>query len=694
MKNSKIVIIMSLAFIFSFLMLINNSGSALSIDQTAATNIHVAPTGSDNGSCGAIAAPCKTIQQAVNLSKNGDTILVATGTYTGSNVCAPSIETAVVCIWNKHLIIRGGYAINNWSVANPSQNVTTIDGQNSRRGIYFWGTNASTASLFLEGFTIQNGRQQGISSSDDNKSFAFGGGMLVDLVPVTIKYTIFQNNKAIGADNNSAHGGAAGGGGLAIRAVDNAVLEHITFIGNEARGGVGPERGGFAIGGGLFTYQSVLSGDYLTFQSNKSLAGSSNGSGLSDGERADAQGAGAAFQIGSSVNVQHLDAFDNQAIGGNAPNGDAGGAFGGGVFAEAASLTLTDSFFFGNLAQGGNGRNSGQDASLGIGGALSTSTAEVIIDRVTVVNNIARGGNGAVNSGSGGGGGVYFTGQATIQLSNMIIADNLAEMGSTGSLPGGGGGGLFAYAADLSMTQMTFARNKLGGSPMQGAGIVLVAGSNATISHSIVADHTEYATAFAIHAQPSNTATLDNNLFFGNNSNTGGGGAFPGSGSSFSGNPGFVSPGAPNYDYHLTSSSAAINKAATSNMHLDIDNQHRSEISLPDVGADEFVPFTSFQSVSGDTSVSLNWQVDGALLPGLAWYEVVVTPSTGAVAPTQGTSFSVGLNTNITLTHLTNYKSYTIVVEARNQAGDLLAKSSSVTVMPTDIFVYLPIVIK
>lgn len=691
MKNSKGIFILSLGFTFIFLLLLNSVGSALPIEQTSATTIHVAPSGNDNGSCGAAAAPCKTIQQAVNLAHNGDAILVATGIYTGSNVCAPSTDIAVVCIWNKHLTIRGGYTTNNWSVANPSQNVTAIDGQNSRRGIYFWGTNANTASLFLEGFTIQNGCQQGISSSDDNKSFAFGGGMLVDRVPVTIKNTIFQNNKAIGADNNSAHGGAAGGGGLSIRAVGNAVLEHVTFIGNEARGGTGPERGGFAIGGGLFTFQSVLSGDYLTVQSNKSLAGSSMGSGLSGGQRADAQGAGVAFQIGSSVNVKHLDVFDNQAIGGNAPNGDAGGAFGGGVFAEVSSLNLTDSNFYNNLSQGGNGRNAGSSGSLGIGGGISTGTAQVSMERVRVVNNIAKAGTGSVNQGSAGGGGVDLSGNATILLSNMIVVDNRVEVPPSGV---GGGGGIFVNGANISMTHMTIARNQISSSPMQGNGIVLINGSGASLSHSIIADHTQYANAFAIHAQPGNTVTLDNNLFFGNNSNMGGGGTFLGSGSSFSGNPAFVSPGAPNYDYHLINGSAAINKATTSNMQLDIDSQYRNESNSPDVGADEFAPFTALQPIIGDTTIELNWQVDAALLPGLARYQVIVTPSAGAAAPAQGTSFSVGLNTDITLTNLTNYKAYSVDIEARNQAGGLLAKSRSIVAMPTDIFVFLPVIIK
>jgi hypothetical protein len=51
----------------------------------------------------------------------------------------------------------------------------------------------------------------------------------------------------------------------------------------------------------------------------------------------------------------------------------------------------------------------------------------------------------------------------------------------------------------------------------------------------------------------------------------------------------FMSPGAPSYNYHLSSSSPAIDEAAGSQLTSDIDNQPRPFNSMPDIGADEYV---------------------------------------------------------------------------------------------------------
>merc|ERR1719313_3197530 len=44
---------------------------------------HVAPGGSDAGACSA-ASPCKSIKVALGKASSGDTVEVATGTYTGA----------------------------------------------------------------------------------------------------------------------------------------------------------------------------------------------------------------------------------------------------------------------------------------------------------------------------------------------------------------------------------------------------------------------------------------------------------------------------------------------------------------------------------------------------------------------------------------------------------------------------------
>jgi hypothetical protein len=52
---------------------------------------------------------------------------------------------------------------------------------------------------------------------------------------------------------------------------------------------------------------------------------------------------------------------------------------------------------------------------------------------------------------------------------------------------------------------------------------------------------------------------------------------------------GFVSPGSPNYDYHITPSSWAVDQAIGSTTPSDIDGQTRPYGTISDIGADEYV---------------------------------------------------------------------------------------------------------
>lgn len=111
-----------------------------------------------SGNCSSSASPCRTIQYAANQSASGDRILVAQGIYTynaGTDLCSFLQTRAVVCFVDKNLTILGGYSTSNWSIANPSVNLTVIDGQNSRRGVAVIGFNTTIAYLDMEGFTIR-----------------------------------------------------------------------------------------------------------------------------------------------------------------------------------------------------------------------------------------------------------------------------------------------------------------------------------------------------------------------------------------------------------------------------------------------------------------------------------------------------------------------------------------------------------
>jgi hypothetical protein len=695
--------------------------SGLGTPSTAAradtSVIRVAPSGSDTAECGSETLPCQTIQYAVNMSDSGDTLLVAgsgggEARYTydaSSDVCSGSFgTTAVVCIVNKQLTILGGYSTANWSTPDPSTNLTIIDGQSTYRGV-FTRSGGPTTSLRMEGFTIENGLAQGIPAwSGDDRIFGFGGGMFaISVQGITLKNMVFEDNTSVGENTSSSYGGAGSGGGLALRRVTNATLEHITFEDNEARGGTGQDRGGYGIGGGLYTYRSVVSGRYITFTNNIATGGSTSGSGrAADGQRADAFGAGASIQHDCDVRLQYVSATNNQTIGGNAST-YAGGAFGGALKVEKATLELIDADLRQNLAQGGQAQN----GYLGNGGGLEAIDSDVTLDRVTIIGNTARGGDGTTgDKGAAGGGGINSTWissgyDARLSISNSIIANNVAEMGAGVNVTGGGGGGIWVQATEADIVHTTVARNRVD-SPMQGQGILLIEvgsrGATADISHSIVADHTGFGgSVAALHVKPGNTVNLQRGLWSGNDKDTNADGSpapagtFNGLVSMISGSANFISPGAPNYDYHVLGSSAARDQATGSTVIVDIDGESRNLFGEHDIGADEYAPIILSVSPVMSRTLHLRWQTNASLVTGMDHYDIVFSYESGASPPDQGDSpIDAGIQTAYTLTGLSNYKRYSIRVEARDASDRLIASSNTVDRFPTDILAYLPLVLR
>ncbi len=608
-------------FMLTCLYVTHSSGSRV-MAQAGTGTLRVATTGTDVVGCGAAGAPCRTIQFAVNQSNSGDTILVAAGTYTfdsSRDPCSAPLGTAgVVCVVNKQLTILGGYTARNWSDADPTANVTTIDGENTQRGVAVIspGSSAPPTSLRMEGFTIRRGIARGISSRPPpDNIFAYGGGMLAELAPVTLRNMIFDSNQAVGENTLTDFGGTGSGGGLAIRLTSStSTLENVTFTNNQALGGTGVQRGGYGIGGGLYTYRAVVTASSITLNNNIATGGASPGSGsTADGQRADAQGAGATIHDGSTATLQYVRASGNQATGGTALT-NAGGAFGGALHVESnqfpTSLSLIDSDLRGNLAQGGNAVNGG----LGNGGGIETFNSTATLNRVMIINNTGRGGNGlAGNAGSAGGGGLNSvrlrSDSTSISIVNSVVADNLAALGTTGTQVGGGGGGIWLQGVQADIVHTTVAGNRFGSLPMQGQGILLIndgvpTPSVANISYSIIANHTGFgASAAALHVKPGNTVTVNRGLYAGNSKDDNADGSpapagtFNGLASMLSASAvGFVSPGSPSFNYHITASSAAKDQATGSTTPIDIDLERRPFGPASDIGADEYVfyPFVIF----------------------------------------------------------------------------------------------------
>ncbi len=580
-----------------------------------------ATNGIDSSDCGSAGFPCRSIQQAVNLAETGDALLVAAGTYTydqGLDISCSQYtgKTAVVCILNLELSLIGGFDGVDWVNSDPNVNPTVIDGGDVWRGVRVADTEpglAPFAALRIEGLTIRNGFA-GFEVGADGVPRSFGGGFESLYSKVEARDLIFEDNAAVGVDTTSGGGGWGLAGGMSIRIpLAGSIVERVVFVRNQARGGFGPDVGGFGIGGGMLVSDPNYEGGLLIladleFFDNTAIGGNSQGAPTLQDKKADAQGGAIAFQGGSWATVSGLFASGNSAMGGDS-RGFGGGAFGGAVFLEnAVDVQLQDLDLYDNLAEGGDGA----DGGLGEGGGLMAANSQFSLERSSVIANISRGGAGSSgNKGAPGGGGLLIqrtSGTTTVMVRNTIVSDNSVEESSVGLTKGGGGGGIFVVGADVGLSHCTISGNRLNANSNQGLGLVLVDGPTETsvvVAYGIIANHTVVQGEAAVHVQAASRITFSNVLFAGNENDTNQGDANSGE---FFGldtllnvsDAGFVSPGRPDFDYHLIANSPAVDAASGSTEMEDFERQGRDD--LPDLGADELgVQFFEDGFESGST---------------------------------------------------------------------------------------------
>ncbi|TKJ38436.1 hypothetical protein CEE37_13035 [candidate division LCP-89 bacterium B3_LCP] len=138
-----------------------------------------------------------TIQAAINASSDGDTVLVASGTYTGEG-------NRNLDFWGRAIVVMS---------ENGPLN-TDIICDNSGRGLYFHS--GETSSSEFQGFTIAGG------------SSAYGGGINITNASPYIHHCIIWNNSSA----NSY------GGGVYITN-GSPIIEHCTISGNSSKYGGG-----------------------------------------------------------------------------------------------------------------------------------------------------------------------------------------------------------------------------------------------------------------------------------------------------------------------------------------------------------------------------------------------------------------------------------------------------------------------
>ncbi len=247
---------------------------------------YVATTGSDGGNdCSDSGNPCRSLQHAVNVAIDGDTILLGTGEFTGS------------ILINKSLSLLG-----------TGQNSTSITGGGTSSAIQFDINSTSVISgiTFLNGHdyegagVLNSGNLHVINSTFTNNTSGGAGGAIKNTGIMTINNSLIYSNTA-GVGNISNQGIlyisgsiiknnlALGRGGGIFNTLGTMTISQSIISENIAKNG----------GGGIFNYSQ------LTILNSSIVSNTSN-----EGSTAD-QGGGI-YNAGSLI-IQNTEISGNSA---------------------------------------------------------------------------------------------------------------------------------------------------------------------------------------------------------------------------------------------------------------------------------------------------------------------------------------------------------------------------------------------
>ena len=298
-----------------------------SLAEAQAGILYAIPNGSTSASC-AVNAPCD-LQTAVSNALAGNEVRAASGTYT---------STAPISI-TQSISLTGGYIYSGgstWSADASLYNITTLDGENTRRVLEI----AAGISPAITNFHIEHGAATN------------GAGIYV------AKGT---GNPFISTNiirNNSATGGKGGGG---IYEGGASTIENNEIYNNTTTGGSG--------GGGILVDNSTATLS-TTIRFNRIYNNLANG--------ASSYGGGIFLDINARASLIANTIYDNT------------GKVGGGLGAlNPQSVTMISNMFYDNEATGFN-------ATTSLGGGVSLAGGQSVLWNNTFVGNIADDGGAGI----------------------------------------------------------------------------------------------------------------------------------------------------------------------------------------------------------------------------------------------------------------------------------------------------------
>ncbi|MCP4631955.1 MAG: T9SS type A sorting domain-containing protein [candidate division Zixibacteria bacterium] len=399
----------------------------------------------------------ETIQEGINASIDGDTVLVGPNTY-NENIN-----------YNGHRIVVASHYLTTGNTAFI--NSTIIDGGQNASVVSF--LNMEDTTTILTGFTIRNGNTTDI-----------GGGIYCWEVTPKILHNKIIYNSAI-------DGGGIGCGCCAYG--PGPIIDNNEITNNTATDGMG---GGISF---RRVYDAKITNNTISYNS----AGQGGGIGCDDAPNE--------FISNNTISYNTADSgggiycYDNSAplIDDNAISSNTAIEYGGGVFCSGSSPTISNNTLSNNSADDGGGiycfyesnpeisdntisNNTADDKGAGVyvfgcipsisdnimedntafvgGGIACYDDADVIIYGNTISGNSAETGGAILSSGSiptisnnviSGNSGSYGKGIACVLNSNAIINNNLI----TGNLEFGYGGGIYCASSDPQLDHNTIALN-------------------------------------------------------------------------------------------------------------------------------------------------------------------------------------------------------------------------------------------